>query len=45
MEIEEYRISATLDKESHEKLLKNVEDEDRTISSMLRRMIMEYKRK
>ena len=45
MEIEEYRISATLDKESNEKLVREAKDQDRTISSMLRRMIMEYRKK
>lgn len=45
MEMEEYRISATLDKESNDKLVREAKDQDRTISSMLRRMIMEYKKK
>ena len=45
MEIDEFRISATLDSTSHEKLLREARDQDRTVSSMLRRMIMEYKKK
>lgn len=41
--MQEYQISATLDKESLDKLEKLAEDNDRSISAQLRVMIKECK--
>lgn len=42
-ETEEYKISATLDKASNDKLCKLAKDNDRSISAQLRVIIKEYK--
>jgi hypothetical protein len=41
-ETEEFKISATLDKESKDKLEKLAKDNERSISAQLRVMIKEY---
>lgn len=43
MQQEEHKISATLDKESNEKLCRLAKENDRSISAQLRVMIKEYK--
>lgn len=42
MNEEEYKISATLDKESFDKLIKLAKTNDRPVSAQLRVMIKEY---